>query len=224
MPAMNIQIKYKAVKNISIRIKSNLEIVLTAPIGTPTSRIEQIINERQDWIHKHLNKFQQQQSLQHHHPVDNNILAYLGDKYPIKLVQGDTEEISLADGVCTIALKDLQNAQCQQDLIEAWYYTQAYNVFAKLIVELQPLVNKPVHHLSIKKMTTRWGSCNHVKGYINLNLELIKKPLVAIEYVVLHELAHLIYPNHSAQFYAYIARFMPDWQERTKLLRNYNID
>ena len=57
MPAVDIQIKYKAVKNISIRIKPNLEVVLTAPLGTPKSRIEQIVNERQDWINKHLNKF-----------------------------------------------------------------------------------------------------------------------------------------------------------------------
>lgn len=224
MAASNIQIKYKAVKNISIRVKSNLEVVITAPLGTPKTKIEQIINLRRDWINKHLSKFAERQLDKERNSSSNDVLEYLGKSYPLKLVTANHESINLVDGVIMIMLKDIGNKEAQQDLIENWYYTQAYSVFAKLILELQPLVNKPVQHLSIKKMTTRWGSCNHHKGYINLNLELIKKPLIAIEYVILHELTHLIYPNHSAQFYAYIARFMPDWQERTKLLRNYSLD
>ncbi len=63
-------------------------------------------------------------------------------------------------------------------------------------------------------MKSRWGSCNHTKGYINLNLKLIEKPTICIEYVVFHELAHLIYPNHSQKFYNYLTLYMPDWKVR----------
>ncbi|MBQ7270076.1 MAG: M48 family metallopeptidase, partial [Campylobacter sp.] len=61
-----------------------------------------------------------------------------------------------------------------------------------------------------------WGSCNHKKGYINLSLNLVKKDLKFIEYVVLHELTHLIYPHHRNEFYAFIAKIMPDFKERIK--------
>ena len=67
-------------------------------------------------------------------------------------------------------------------------------------------------------MKTRWGSCNPHKGYINLNLELIKNPKESIEYVVFHELSHLIHPNHSKEFYSYISAYMPDWKRRKEIL------
>jgi len=69
-------------------------------------------------------------------------------------------------------------------------------------------------------MKTRWGSCNSQKGYINLNLELIKEPIRCIEYVVAHELAHLIHPNHSKEFYNYLSYLLPEWKELKKRLNN----
>ncbi len=87
-----------------------------------------------------------------------------------------------------------------------------------MIDDYQKIVQKEITKVRIKSMKTRWGSCNYTKGYINLNLELIKKPKCAIEYVIFHELTHLIYPNHSKQFYSYISKYMPDWQERNKKL------
>ena len=72
--------------------------------------------------------------------------------------------------------------------------------------------------ISIRGQKTRWGSCNPYKSYINLNIELIKKPKACIEYVVFHELAHLLYPNHSKQFYDYLTLYMPDWQKRKEIL------
>ncbi|ECQ5766977.1 M48 family metallopeptidase, partial [Campylobacter jejuni] len=71
-------------------------------------------------------------------------------------------------------------------------------------------------HLSIKNMKTRWGSCNHNKAYINLNLKLIQKSLRAIEYVILHEISHLKFPNHSKEFYTFIEHFMSDFRQREK--------
>jgi predicted metal-dependent hydrolase len=65
-------------------------------------------------------------------------------------------------------------------------------------------------------MHSRWGSCNSKKGYINLNLYLIRKDIRFIEYVILHELAHLIHPNHSKDFYRFIENIMPDFKERIK--------
>ena len=66
-------------------------------------------------------------------------------------------------------------------------------------------------------MQTRWGSCNHAKGYLNFSLSLIERDLRFVEYVVLHELAHLIHANHGADFYALIAQIMPDFRARIKL-------
>ncbi|MEA3490747.1 MAG: M48 family metallopeptidase [Campylobacterota bacterium] len=80
----------------------------------------------------------------------------------------------------------------------------------KAIEKYKPVVKKEVEHIRIREMKRRWGSCNPSKGYINLNSELIKKPTECIEYVVFHELAHLVYSDHSSQFYNYLSLYMPD--------------
>ena len=99
---------------------------------------------------------------------------------------------------------------------DEFYYSEAKVVFNKIIRKYHPYINKPINKIRIKKMNTRWGSCNYKKGYINLNLYLIKKDIKFIEYVILHELTHLIYPNHSKDFYNFIKNIMPDYKDRIK--------
>ena len=80
------------------------------------------------------------------------------------------------------------------------------------------IVKQDIKSVKIRQMKTRWGSCNPYKSYINLNIELIKKPKSCIEYVVFHELVHLLYPDHSKKFYDYLTLYMPDWQKRKEIL------
>ncbi|WP_269801083.1 M48 metallopeptidase family protein [Helicobacter burdigaliensis] len=80
-----------------------------------------------------------------------------------------------------------------------------------------------MNNIQIRKMKTKWGSCNPNTKNINLHIELIKKPKICIKYVIFHELAHLIYPNHSKEFYCYLTCYMSDWQKRKELLEKPNI-
>ena len=86
------------------------------------------------------------------------------------------------------------------------------------IAKFAPAINRKINRVVVRKMTTRWGSCNSRKGYINLSLNLIEKAPELVEYVVLHELAHLIYPHHQKSFYGFIAALMPDFRSREKRL------
>ena len=95
--------------------------------------------------------------------------------------------------------------------------------FLNTVNKYNKITQKDSINVRIRKMKTRWGSCNKTKKYINLNLNLIKKPKICIEYVVFHELAHLIYPNHSKDFYNYLSLYMSDWKEREKILNEAEI-
>jgi len=108
----------------------------------------------------------------------------------------------------------------QTKFSDEFYYSEAKVLFNKLIRKYLKHINKRVNIVRIKKMNTRWGSCNYKKGYINLNLHLIKKDIRFIEYVVLHELTHLIHPNHSKEFYKFIENIMPDFKERINGISN----
>ena len=94
----------------------------------------------------------------------------------------------------------------------------ARRVYGHFIAKFAPAVNRKINRVVVRKMTTRWGSCNSRKGYINLSLNLIEKAPELVEYVVLHELTHLIYPHHQKSFYGFIAGLMPDFKTREQRL------
>ena len=77
--------------------------------------------------------------------------------------------------------------------------------------------------IQIRKMKTMWGNCNFVKNIVTLNLYLAKTPLVCIDYVIVHELAHLIHHNHSKEFHNLVTTILPDWKDRKKLLNTYSL-
>lgn len=93
----------------------------------------------------------------------------------------------------------------------------ALELYLRYIAKFSPRIDRKIARVRVRKMQTRWGSCNHAKGYLNFSLSLIERDWRFVEYVVLHELAHLIHANHGADFYALIAQIMPDFRERIKL-------
>ncbi|SMN11900.1 Predicted metal-dependent hydrolase [uncultured Candidatus Thioglobus sp.] len=105
-------------------------------------------------------------------------------------------------------------------MVKDWYSQKAISHIQKALDKYQPIVGKNIGSVKIRKMKTRWGSYNPVKSYINLNSELIKAPIKCIEYVVLHELTHLIYPNHNQHFYNYLSVHMPNWQKIKNMLED----
>ena len=102
--------------------------------------------------------------------------------------------------------------------LENYKKTFARRVYEHFIAKFAPAVNRKINRVVVRKMTTRWGSCNSHKGYINLSLNLIEKAPELVEYVVLHELTHLIYPHHQKSFYDFIAKLMPDFKTREQRL------
>ena len=93
----------------------------------------------------------------------------------------------------------------------------ALELYLRYIEKFSPRIGRKIARVRVRKMHTRWGSCNHAKGYLNFSLSLIERDSRFVEYVVLHELAHLIHANHGADFYALIAQIMPDFRARIKL-------
>lgn len=104
-------------------------------------------------------------------------------------------------------------------VLEAFLRANALKIFVYYVKKWRKHFTEDISHVSVKKMTTRWGSCNSRKGYINLNLRLIAKPLKAIEYVILHELTHLKHAHHQAPFWDAILALMPDYKSREKMLK-----
>lgn len=216
-------INRKPVKNYSIRIKPPGIVIITSPLRATSESIEQLLVEKRKWLEQHLSGMILKQ--QEHQELFSHNMVYLGIIYPIIVVVNNIrqkEKITMTNGKCLIFLNHLQDTDKQKELLDKWYLKQAKTLFAELITKYQPFIPVMVKHLSVRKMNTRWGSCNSTKQYINLNVDLIMQAVEAIEYVVLHELAHLVHPHHGQEFYALIASFMPDWKTRQQKLTKYH--
>jgi len=214
----NIQIIKKDIKNITLKVKPTCEVILTAPLLTTDEHIEYILKKRKDWISNKIAFYKANYKPLGKEYVSGESFKYLGKNYRLKVIQCDDECVKLQRGYIQIFIKNKSNLEKKKKLLNDWYMLKANNYFKKIIVKYSTIVNVDIKYIRIRQMKTRWGSCNSAKLYINLNSELIKKPSFCIEYVIFHELAHLIHPNHSRDFYNYLSTYMPDWKKRKNLL------
>ena len=222
VPTPLVCIVKKDVKHINLKVKPTGEVILTVPIETTQRDIEYVLKKRADWIDKKIAFFNAHKDMEKEFVSGENF-CYLGRKYRLKVIESQEESVRLQRGYLQVFVKQTDNIESKKRLLHMWYTQKAQIHFIKAIEKYKPIVKQEIERVRIKEMKTRWGSCNPTKGYINLNLKLIEKPTECIEYVVFHELSHLIHPNHSQKFYNYLTLFMPDWKRRKERLEGENL-
>ncbi|MGM0608454.1 MAG: M48 family metallopeptidase [Candidatus Muiribacteriota bacterium] len=212
-----VDIIYKKIKNMYIRVKSNGEVVLTAPRGTRKKYINDFLSKKSLWIKKHLKYLKENPPFENEKMYENDeVFFYTGKKYKLKIIKSSEEEVKLKKGKLIIYTDKTHDFLYKRLLVDNWYYKQAEKVFARLVNKWSQKTGLFSEVLRIKSMKSRWGSCNKLKKSINLNLELIKKRKKFIEYIILHELTHLKYSAHDKRFYDFIEFHMADWKQNKK--------
>ena len=191
----------KAVKYLRLKVGQSGEISLSIPLRTKENHILEFLEKNLEWLRKTSAKIKAKNSAKNENQVE-----FLGLSYKL-IIDKKASGVSIELFSIKAASKADFRRFCDQ---------KAKELLNASIARFAPLIARPINHISFKHMRTRWGSCNTAKGYINLNLDLITKKKEFIEYVVLHELAHLVYANHSKDFYALISKHMPDYKARIK--------
>ncbi|ANV97409.1 hypothetical protein BBW65_00615 [Helicobacter enhydrae] len=214
---MAIKIHRKPIKNLILRVTPNLEVILSVPLDTCQKEIDRILNKRAKWIEEKLKFFKDRQTPKRL-LVSGEDFFYLGKRYRLKIIEDTSNEVALRGKFLYVHLKNTQDYRAKELMIQQWYRERAQNVFATILANYSKRLGLDFQTYSIRTMKTMWGNCKINSRHITLNLELIKKPKRSIEYVVLHELAHIKYPYHNRDFYNYIHLYMPDWENaRSKL-------
>ncbi len=207
-------------KTLAIEVHPDLSIKVVAPIGTQLGDISERILKKGAWILKQRTYFQQflPRTPQREY-VSGETHFYLGRKYLLRLRKSKKQEVKLKGGELIVFLKDTHNKELIKSLLGNWYYAHAKRKFSTLIKDSLPNFKKyKIDYeppLVVKRMHKRWGSCTP-NGHIVLNPEIIKTPTRCIEYVIIHELCHLVYPSHNKDFYALQSSVMPE-NEKWKL-------
>lgn len=200
---LSVLINFKTnVKSMRLRVGKDAKITLSMPFYSTQKIALSFLEMHKIWLENTYKKALANL------PKDDEI-KFLGQIYKIKFDENFKEPFFDGEFVFTPNLKSL----------ERFKKTRAKELFLELVSHFQPFINKPIKRIVIRNSKTRWGSCNHKKGYINLSLRLIEKPLSAVRYVVLHELTHLLYPHHQKSFYDFIEKIMPDYRKQEQILK-----
>lgn len=213
----------KAVKNINLRVNPNLEVLVSANDSVPLDYIKAFVRLKAKWIDKRLDYYEKTKAIKQGEKdyVSGEAFRYLGRQYRLKVFKADDEKVKYYRGYIHLYIKDLNDFRRKEALIEKWYQERARIIFNDSLdrmVHLGRSYRIDYPQLASRKMTSRWGSCYPESNKIILNESLIKAPKDCIDYVVLHELIHFKYQNHSNDFYRLLTILMPDWQEKKKIL------
>lgn len=216
---LTINLQFKLVKNITLRIKENGGIFLTAPVGMSISEVQQFLESKEQWLRQKQEKKYSMGEL----PFDGQHVWLWGKRLPARfLLSGKkhgTYEVE-AEAVCFYYRSELsEEARCA--FVEFFYKQEVVNRGALLMAVWAKKMGVQPTGLKVHRMKTRWGSCNVRTGGINLNTLLACWPQECLEYIVVHELAHLHEANHSPRFHAIVERYLPEWRERKKLLEDF---
>ncbi len=216
----------KPVKNVNLRVKPDGRVLVSANSRVPVRFIDEFIREKQKFILSALARYEERREHAQDVPrtyVSGEAYMLLGEKLQLRVEESQREEV-YTDGVyLLLKVCGKDDFGHKESMMENWLREYQLKVFRELIDEVYLAFEKygvPYPQLRIRGMTSRWGSCQTKKGIITLNSQLIKFPRRCIAYVVVHEFAHFIHPNHSREFWDLVARFMPDWKERRKELNN----
>ena len=213
----------KQVRNLNLRVRKDGSVWVSANADVPCGEIDTFVTSKAPYILKALDRFHEmaQYRPQLKQYVGGETFTILGRGLRLQVMQAAKDSIS-ADGVYIhLGVRDLSDTEKKRRIVNKFLDQQCKTVFGDVMDALYPLfqkygVQKP--SLRIRDMETRWGSCLAKKGIITLNKRLLEAPRHCIEYVVMHELCHLVHPNHSRQFYAFLTMLMPDWKERKQFL------
>jgi predicted metal-dependent hydrolase len=214
---ISVEVHRKAIKNLHLRVyPPDGRVRVAAPARMNDEAIRLAIVSRLAWIRRQQRRFLAQARESAREMVTGESHDYRGRHYRLDVVEAPGRSGVHLAGNRTMALRVPPGADTagRRHVLECWYRRELQGLIPDLLAAWEPIVGQRVAECRIKRMKTRWGSCNIKARRIWLNLELIRKPHVCLEYVLVHEMAHLIERHHNDRFRELMDRFMPDWRLR----------
>lgn len=217
----SVEVTWKKMKKVRLKVFSNGEIKLSVPFDTPEKWVYEFLESKKSWMAKKIDVFEKTKPIEKEdHIVSGCSTRILGRQMIVQVVTSNKKGIIIEDGTLIIFTTDMQPAEIDKQY-NNWWQKQSKLYFQSVLERLYPIIGKhniPMPSIFVSKMHTLWGSCSRKLCKINLNYYLFKASVSCIEYVILHEITHLLYPSHNKNFYNFLTIHMPDWQERKKQL------
>jgi hypothetical protein len=221
---MQVEVFRKSIKNLHLSVHPpHGKVRVSAPLWLDDEAIRLAIVSRLGWIRRQQAQFAQQERQSVREMVTGESHYVQGRRYRLDVIehQGAPAVTIRNNTTLELRVRPGSTQQKREVVLSQWYRQQLREQVPALIAKWEPIVGVEVAEWSIKKMKTRWGTCNIAARRIWLNLELAKKPVACLEYILVHEMVHLLERHHNDRFRAYMDRFMPQWRLHRDTLNQF---
>ncbi len=215
-----VEVVFKPIKNVHLSVHPPTgRVRIAAPEHMSLDTIRLFAISKLGWIRKQQRSLNQQQRESPREYLDRESHHLWGQRYLLQLEHHDAApRVSLDHTRLILRIREDTPLSVREAALDGWYREQVRSAATPLITKWQPIIGVQVARLFVRRMKTRWGSCNHRLRTIRLNTDLAKKPPECLEYLIVHEMVHIIEPTHNDQFRQLMARFLPNWQHHRNLL------
>lgn len=219
---IEIAIERKKIKNMYLKVHPpEGKVLICAPHKMNLETVRMFAIQKLPWIRKQQKKIQSQARETPRNYIERESHYLWGERYLLKIIESNQPpQITLNHQTILLQVPLQCDRTLKQAIMGKWYREELKQAIKPLIEKWQPIMGVKVNKFFVQQMKTKWGSCNITQGNIRLNTELAKKPRSCLEYVVVHEMTHLLEPNHSQKFINLMDCFMPKWREYQQILNN----
>ena len=223
---VTIEFERKRIRNINVRVRRDGTLYCSLPYYASVKEAEAFIISKQDYLLKSLDSVLQDEktkSLSRQY-VDGEVFNVLGKPYVLKVLEGPKNQCRAEDGIITLEVTDTSNYRTKYMTYEKWRRRCIKSVIVDLCNEMYPLFERRgvamPKKITLGEYKSFWGECFAKRGELKFSYRLFEKDRAIIRYVVVHEFAHFIEPNHSSRFWAVVAEIVPDYKELRKSLNS----
>lgn len=218
---IEIELIRKRIKNMHLYVlRPDGKVKITAPTRLSEKTIIDFVSSRLDWIKKQQEKLASDPANHHISYSNGDTLIIFGIPYVLTVIESKKSKFYFSNGKAELYCKENSTEEQRKNIVDKALREELYEKLKPLFEKWEQITNLHPSSYQIKKMKTRWGTCNTHTKKIWLNFDLVSKNEECIEYVILHELTHLRVANHGAEFVAIMNHFMPQWKELRAKLNN----
>jgi predicted metal-dependent hydrolase len=209
-----VDVVLKNIKNVHLSVYPPTgRVRISAPSRMSLDTVRVFAISKLAWIRQQQRKLREQERETPREYLDRESHYVWGDRYLLSVIERDqASAVVLKHSRMILAVRAGAGEAAKEGIVAQWYREQIKTVALELIAKWQPILAVSVHRVFVQQMKTKWGSCNPRARTIRLNTELAKKPKECLEYIVAHEMLHLLEPKHNARFIRLLDQFMPQWQ------------
>jgi len=217
---IKVDVVFKDIKNVHLSVHPpNGRVRIAAPTRMSPDTVRVFAISRLSWIRQQQEKILAQERETPREYLDRESHYLWGKRYLLDVVEEDARpEVELKHGKMILRLRPGTDESRRQVIVEEWYRAQLKQAVTPLVTKWEPLIGVKVERLFVQQMKTKWGSCTPKSRNIRLNTDLAKKPHECLEYILVHEMVHLLEPTHNARFVSLMDSFVPKWQFYRKAL------